>query len=801
MSLAFFLCVLLSFDLTPLTLAGPQPSVYLSSYLSALIPTCAQSCLEDFVATTFPAAICPDQQDISCLCTSGSTSGFTIGEGALRCVASACTNPQSSDFTAAYDACAGIPKSLPMTHGTLTATMASPSTVILDNGKPVSATPGEGSSPSASASVSSTISPSDTTTTSPLSLITATGSPSILSGSPILFTNSGTTIVMNTFTTLQSSSPSFTAAAASSTAGPQPVLTTAQIAGVAVAGSATAAVALGLLFFLFCVKRKHDSNNKRHSGSSFGADEVMGTLHELPSDPSIAPRALEAGKVLGKVPSKPQQQYLGVPVIYNDRTWGTSRQSLYSPEIGVAITPENITHEVSPISATSYRTTSNLLPDKPNYNLFPAPSHSQPPVRPERPAIRQVENPELRLIPPVPSGKPIRQTWRPMDTSQAALQPYPPQRNRVPSDPFKDTPSDPREMMYALERKRASRAQLPRIITPVSQQAQRSSWGTQPGPLYPPPPKRDIFKAAFPPKPVHQYPSQLRPISEVSNLASNPVRPQLPAFDSSSSSNSSTQAQLFKSTPYRSKSGGRRPLTHYTSASDTSFEDDGDDEEEMPLPPLVGLSPVQESPETRNRTPLSQIKYPVIHASSPPPRRLSPETPTRQPPARLQPQLVPIQISTLSPSRLQPQLVAVPKSFPSPIRLQPQLVAVTKPSPSPERVAAADKYLPAKPPRLSKTEFVPGSRQGQLHPVELEATPPPLSHLNSNAPRSAKWQILCSPGLERLENSASPRTVRNVRSDERTPQTGMLGTPRTVRAVKTDDRTPRTGDDSPHIWG
>ncbi|MCJ1246175.1 hypothetical protein MMC30_003380 [Trapelia coarctata] len=668
--------------------------------------------------------------------------------------------------------------------------MASPSTIILGNGRTVSTISGEGSSPSASASISSTTSASDTTTTSPPSPITATGSPSILSGSPILFTHSGTTLVMNTFTTLPSPSPSFTAAAATSTAAPQPILTTAQIAGVAVAGFATAAVALGLLFFLFCVKRKHE-NNKRHSGSSFGADEIMDTLHELPSDPSIAPRALEAGKVRSKAPSKPQQ-YLGVPVMYSDRTWGTSRQSLYSPEIGVAITPENITHEVSPISATSYRTTSNLLPDKPNYNLFPVPSHSQPPVRPERPAICQVENPELRLMPPVPSGKPIGQTWRPMDTSQAALQPYPPQHNR--------TPNDPREIMYALERKRASRAQLPRIITPVSQQAQQGSWGTQSGPLYPPPPQRDILKAAFPPNPIHQYPSQLRPISEVSNLASNPVRPQLPAFDSSSSSNSSTQAQLFKSTPYRSKSGGRRPLTHYTSASDTSFEDDGDDEEEIPLPPLVGLSPVQESPEARNRTPLSQIKYPVIHASPPPPRRLTPETPTRQPPMRLQPQLVPIQISTLSPTRLQPQLVAVPKPTPSPTRLQPQLVAVPQPSPSARRVQGTDKRLPATPTRISRSEFVPGNRQGQLHPVELEATPPPLFNLNNNATRSAKWQILCSPGLEGLENSISPRTVRTVRSDERSPMTGMLGTPRTVRAVKSDDRTPRMGDGSPHIW-
>lgn len=785
MSLAFLLCLLLSFDRISLTLAGPQSSAYLSSYLSALIPTCAQSCLEDFVSTSFPSSICEDNEDLSCLCTRGSVSGFTLGEGALRCVASACTNPRSSDFTAAYDACAGVQKSLPMTHGTLTATMASPSTIVLSNGRTISTTSGGGSSPSfisASASISSaTISPSHTITSLSPNLITATASPSILSGSPIISRESRTTFVMNTFTTLPSSSPSITAAAAtSSTAAPEPVLTAAQIAGVAVAGSATAALALGLLFFLFCVKRKHD-NDKRHSGSSFGGDEILENFHELPSDPAIAPRMLEGGYLRAKAPPRPQQ-YLGVPIMDHDRTWGTSRQSLRSPEIGVAITPENITHEVSPVSATSYRTTSNLLPDKPNYNLFPAPAHLRPPVRPERPTIHQVENPELRLIPPVPPGKPARQIWRPMDTSQTALQRYSQQHNRISSDPFKDPSRDPREMMYALERKRASRAQLPRIITPASQQVQRGSWNTQPGPFYPPPPQRDILRAAFPPKPIQQYPSQLRPISEVSSPASIPTRPQLPAFKSSSSSNSSTQAQLFKSAPYRSKSGGRRPLTHYTSASDTSFEDDGDDEEDFPVPPLAGLSPVQESPESRNKTPLSQIKYPVILTPSPPPRRVTPETPTRQTPARLQPQLAPIKILT-------------------PTRLQPQLVAVSKPSPSPTRAPVKDKQLPATPATDSISELVPGSRYGQQHLVELEAGPLPLSNLNSTTPRSAKWQILCSPGLEGLKNTTSPRTVRTVRSDERSPRTGTLGTPRTVQTAKSNDRTSRTGNGSPHIWG
>ena len=750
MSLAFCLCLLLSFGIIPLSVAGPQSLPYLSPYLSELIPICAQDCLENFIAGSFPTSTCPDQQDLACLCTSESESGFTIGEGALQCVASECINPQISEFAASYDICAGIPNSVPMTHGTLTATMATPSPILVSYGNTISTTEGSGSSLSASwwsfsstTSISSPDSPSTPLSSMPTGLLTATGSPSIVTTDmPISFTGwvpspPASTSISNTPTTLSLGS-TLTAAAASSLTTPQPMLTTAQIAGVAVAGSATAAVAFGLLFFLFCVKKKQE--NKRNSGYSFGNDQpVVEILHELSSGDEVVAAGPDRSGLQHNTAQTKALRFLGVPTTSKDKAWGHTRQGSESEDIGVAIAPENITHEVSPISVASYRTTSRLLPEKPNYSLLPSPFQQKPPPRPERPAMLFIDNPELRVVPP---EKTAGQVWQPMERNEAAIQPsYNPGR-KPPSDPFTNNSDDPRAMMYAMERRRASRAQLPRIITPNSQPVQQASrtvqptrWNPQPAPSYLPPPRRDIMKAAMPLPPVQRTTSQLKPISEVVSPIVYPGSFSHTAFDPYAGS----QSQLSKYGPYRSKSGGRRPLTHYTSGSDTSFEDDWDEDDEVPPLP-IGLSPVQES-QSPTRTPLSLVRYPNIPPSSTPKHLSSPQSPTHKPQSRLQPQTVPVRAPIPRDFRGSAPLLGPPKSLDK------------------------NKQLPHRP-------FSP---QG---PVELEAGPDPRTN-----PNSAKYKILCSPGLEGLENVVSPRTIR---------------TPRTVRS---NERKLTTEAGSPRTWG
>ncbi|MCJ1390592.1 hypothetical protein MMC18_003452 [Xylographa bjoerkii] len=746
MSLAFSLFLLLPFDIVSLVLAGPQSSVYLSPYLSNVTPTCAQPCLEDFIATSFPTYTCPDQQDLSCLCTSNSASGFTLGEGALQCIAAACTNPQTSDFIAAYEVCAGVPNALPMTHGTLTATLASPTAVTF--GHSIGTTSG-GSIISLSTTATSPPSTFPSSSFSPLGfsmsssvstgLLTASGVPSMAPTSPISFTGSmPPSITASLMTTLMTTStPAFSVVAATSTAAPMPraVLTNAQVAGIAVTGAAILSIALGVLFFLFCMRKKQDT--KRYSGSSFGGDQIIGNHFELPCDATAIP--VEQRRDIPSDRSAPDtsRHLLGVPSKSNERKLSGMRTSFGPEAIGLAIASDNFSQDVSPVSVASYRTTSRLLPEKPNYNLFP--SARPPPMRPQRPGYGLCEAPDLRLMPPVPPGKSARQGVQQMDTSQAAMQAYPDSNKPRATDPFLDDVGDPRAMMYAMEQKRASRAQLPRIITP------NCAWNTQPAPSYFRPPQRDIMKLATPPAMAVHPSSQLKPIPEVTNSSIYSGYPSYLNRDP----HSNVQSQLLKSAPYRSKSGSKRPLTHYTSGSDTDFEEDGEEIDEMP-PRTLGLSPVQESP---NRTLLSQVRYPSVPASAVKGQRSSPESPTRK--AALRGPGLP---ATVRPS--------VPALFQSP-----------------KNAGSKDKELPATPPIPARCSSRPS---GSQEPVELSAGTPPRSRKDDEVPRSAKWQILCSPGLEGLEQVVSPQA--NVAS------------PRTIRTVRSNDRTPKLHSSPSHIW-
>ncbi|MCJ1387082.1 hypothetical protein MMC17_010211 [Xylographa soralifera] len=429
---------------------------------------------------------------------------------------------------------------------------------------------------------------------------------------------------------------------------------------------------------------------------------------------------------------------LGVPINSNERL--NSMRTTRGPDaIGLAIATDSFGQDVSPVSVASYRTTSRLLPEKPNYNLFPSPR--QPPMRPQRPVNSFGEAPDLRLMPPVPPGKTARQGVQQMDTSQAAMQAYPDSNKPRATDPFLDDVGDPRAMMYAMERKRASRAELPRIITP------NSAWNAKPSPSYFRPPQRDIMNFATPHTLAAHSSSQLRPIPEVIPPSISSGHPSYRNRDPYSS----VQSQLLKSAPYRSKSGGKRPLTHYTSGSDTDFEEDGDEIDEMP-PRILGLSPVQESP---NRTPLSQVRYPTVPVSAVKGQRPSPESPTRKPASR-GPGL-PATVRPLAPALFQ----------------------------SPIRASGKDKELPATPPIPVRCSSRISERRGLQEPVELSAGTPPRSRKDEGT-RSAKWQILCSPGLEGLEQVVSPQA--------------SVASPRTIRTVRSNDRTPKLQTSSPHVW-
>ena len=731
MSLVFSLCLFLSFGFLPSTLAGPQYTTFLSSQFSGLIAICARSCLEVFITTSFPTTTCADRYNINCLCTRESQTGFTLGEGAVRCIVSDCSTQQISDIAAAYGVCASIPGAKPMTHSTITATMANPTTIIFDTHNNLLTTETAVQSSSFSVrSIPSTIVASSTTSASNINTLSSTSSitgiPST-TGTPLpLPRNSVALFPSNSASTTATQSGSSSTSTISYASNRKSTLTTPQIAGIAVSAGTFAVAGFGLLIFLFYFKRRR--SHKRDSGSSFGGDHILVANRGSPIVRAPNDRNMETGLHQRMVVSSKAQQFLGVPVGANDRGWSISRDRLQPQDIGVTVTPDvhrEIALQASPASIASYRTTSRLLPEKPTYKLFPSPVQAGPSQSSNPRAAHFVAGAGRKVsLTSHPSTDLPQRSRRPLDTSRRAIQgPYDAQTQQT-SDPFLYSPYDPRAKMYAMERRRASRTDLPQIVT------SGNSWNDSSGQRLMRPQKA-LFLGARPSTSTSpQETARLQSIPQVTGPSVYSDLPSLTKFDPHTTS----QSQFPAVAPHRSKGSARRPVTYYTTASDTSFEDEGDEVEEWP-PHELGLSPVVESPS--RRPPSNVVRYPPVPAPSP--RAIS-ESPTRKPPSK---------------SSYGPRL------------------AVSPLSPGWGR----DKALPPRPGVLDRVELpersssLLESRREALRMTNRLNLPESNRVETYDLQKSAKWKILCSPGLEGLENvgSQSTSTMRHVKGDERTP--------------------------------
>ena len=362
-----------------------------SSIVSAL-PPCALDCLEVYVYHYFPTSICSDTTDLDCLCTAKTTSGFALGEAALRCLISSCTNTLAFQQKA-YDICDGVNGALPLTHSTLTATLMATATLVpsaLTSGiteQPTGEVPTSiitGPGPTGSAAASHTTSATMTTSiTSSVVSPTATAEPQI---------NPGT-------------------AATSDDA-----LTTGRIVGIAVGGVAGAVLILAIIAVVIRSWR-----SKRRAKEEEEADWPMDNDKEHPLSPSSQ----------GLRPdSRAAQQAMAQPVPPAAPPKDESRRSFWrksvQPEdIGVAVSPEII--QQSPVSIASNKTTARLLPDMPRYTIWPSVFHTPEQVEPQTKKRKSVEPAEVERL-PAP--------------------------RIVSSRTGNGMPSDPRARMYAMERDR-----------------------------------------------------------------------------------------------------------------------------------------------------------------------------------------------------------------------------------------------------------------------------------------------------------------------------------------------------------
>ena len=711
--MAFFLSSFLYFLLIPWTLAGPASMGSLTPHLAQVIPTCAQGCLESFIASNFPSSSCGTFPDFSCLCVSSSASGLTIGEGGLECLFSDCPDYDLNNSIPldVYDVCVHVPGAKPNTHSTLTAT----STTVASATGGVRATPtNENNSSYNSDSVSVFPGASSAAFGTNTVIATATGSPSPfprsasslphtrttkaassgvgLNATPTTLTSSISTSSSSTSSAPAATSSSVTVAAA---AAAKPVLTKPQIAGVTVAGVGAAAIAFGLCFLIFCLRRKH---SKRHSGWSFGGDKIIDSQETTPDMAAIGggnfehhPQPSSPPAVVAAPPLRRELRIV-TPATSSDDGWNRYQRSM-NPEEEIALAvhpppPKSSNHSpIDPVTPASYRTSSQLLPDKPTYSLFPpplrvTPRNSSAPagLRPSVPtAPRQGNSPTYaKYSPRFPSN---------MDTSQAHLQPGS-GRQRSLSDPFYDDFSrspPPNVYPYVL----ASRPRSPGSSRPVPNQYP-GAWIT---------PNGVVRK----PVPALQSPSarRLRPAPSRTQQPNLP-RPYLPPPPIEQNYLAAIERSHSRQDPRRKQSNSSSKLTRFSNGSETSFEDA--DEDEVPAARKF-LSPVAEFPALRS-PPLSGITYPSIPISA---AESATRTPAKRAPAR------------------------------------------------PEIPTRSDSLLTKRLGEEKAREIV-----GRLQSTH--------SGSSEDVRNTAKWKILVSPGLNNLESSGSPQSARN---NGRTPPTNM----------------------------
>ena len=700
MSMAFFLGSFLHFLLIPWTLAGPASTASLTPFLAQVIPTCAQGCLESFIASNFPSSSCGTPSDFDCLCVSSSTSGLTIGEGGLECLFSECPDYDFDNSVAfgVYEVCASVQGARPNTHPTLTAT----STTVASATGGVSATPTNNSNLSHSSDPGSIFPGASSAAFRANTVITtATGSPSHFPRSTSSLDHAttpkaasggvgliATPLTTSTSTSTSTSSTSSASTVASSSAlaavAAKPVLTKPQIAGVAVACVGAAAIAFGLFFLVFCLRRKH---KERNSGWSFGGDKIIDSKETTPDMAAIGggefehhPQPSGPPAVIAAPPPRRELRIV-TPSASSDDGWNRYQKSM-NPEDENAVPgpqppPNSSNHSpIDPITPASYRTSSQLLPDKPIYSLFPpplrvTPRNSSAPagLRPSGPAAPlQGSSPYAKYSPRFPSS---------MDTSQSHLQPGS-SRQRSLSDPFYDD---------------YNRSRPPNVYPNMQASRPLSPGSSRPVPVN--------YPGAWTPNDVVRRPVPALQSPSARGLRPAPPRTQQPSLPKPYAPPPPEQHYLAaiershsRKDPRRKQSNSSSKFTRFSNGSETSFEDA--EEDEAPAARKF-LSPVAESPALRS-PPRSGIAYPSIPISAA-------ESPTRTPPER-------------APAR-------------------------------PELPTRSDSLLTK---RL-------GEQKAREIAGRLQGTYPGL---NQDVRDTAKWKILVSPGLNNLESSGSPQSARGA---------------------------------------
>ena len=324
-----------------------RDSVCVPDTLITIVPSCAVSCVEEFVELQYPGSNCSERENLDFLCTTINNSGLTIGEGGLQCVFSNC-NGQELENVGVYSICAGIANAVPETATIITATLGGGATM-------------------SSATLPSSI-PAPSTSQAVTAIATDSGS---LSVSPAITPSVGSSYgatATGSFTVDPSTASTITSVPAA-TSGASTTTTTShnlsegQITGLAAAGAGLIVLIVSLFAVLLCLRRRRRRRRRRSE------------LLPMTPSPHLPPGGFPFGeKAMDARPADSQgsNQRFYAPPQPEQKRRSLWRKSINPVDIGVAISPD-LPQDPSPGRSESQTSTSRLLPQMHEKALPPAP--------------------------------------------------------------------------------------------------------------------------------------------------------------------------------------------------------------------------------------------------------------------------------------------------------------------------------------------------------------------------------------------------------------------------------------------
>lgn len=324
-------------------------NVCIPTQLQSVVPSCSLACIKTFIANNYADLSCSATANLNLLCTTRTSSGLTIGEGSLQCVLSNCLGV---DFQtqSGYTICEGIPKALPNTAETITATVDAITTLASGTASShftattvmisTQATTSKSSSASSTTSRSSTKhSKTKTTTASTTEAVPST--PSGQDTATISSTDSSTLVPSSSST----SSNASMASAAASVVPQRSQLSYGAIAGIAAGSAVVLALIVGYLAYLCIVRNKKQKTKNQRFSTWFSpktANGAAGASAQATSENSQRTSLFSLAKRYDATETQAEQRR---------SFW--QRNSLPSNDIGVAVAASTRVSPEQPSGARS----------------------------------------------------------------------------------------------------------------------------------------------------------------------------------------------------------------------------------------------------------------------------------------------------------------------------------------------------------------------------------------------------------------------------------------------------------------